>query len=157
MVNHWKCWHHRTYFLKPWKVGNWPCTAEIFQHFSVIHSEVIICVGMGKVNLLNLYHTTWPYASLWEILVNSIAYHMLVYVCVCVYLVVFCRKLSRVNCLLRCSVILKTCHHQLIHLNFNLNQVQWEGESEVSMSFWSHMQSRGGSCSQLSYLQSEDI
>ena len=29
-------------------------------------------------------------------------------------------------------MILKTCHHQLIHLNFNLNQVQWDGEPEVS-------------------------
>ena len=59
--------------------------------------------------------------------------------------------------LLKCSAILKTCHHQLIHYNLNFNQVLQDGMSEVCVSFFSHMQPRGGSCSELSCLRSQDI
>ena len=47
----------------------------------------------------------------------------------------------------------------MLHQNLNLNQVMQEGMSEVCvcMSFWPHMQSRGGSYSELSCLRSEDI
>ena len=68
-------------FLKPWKVGNWPCWAEIFQNFYWLLTVKWNIYRHGKGKSLNLYHPTWPYAGLWEILVNSIAYHMLVCVC----------------------------------------------------------------------------
>ena len=51
------------------------------------------------------------------------AYWQMVWHAICIYLVVQCRKPSRVNfflfhaCLLRCFVIVETCHHQLIYHN----------------------------------------
>ena len=55
-------------------------------------------------------------------------------------------------------MVLKISHHYLICHNLNLNQVLQVGMLEVgSLSFWSHIQSRGECCSELSCLRSEDL
>jgi hypothetical protein len=57
-------------------------------------------------------------------------------------------------------LILKTCHRQFIKDSPNLSQVLYRAKSEVGRScepFWPHMQSREGSCSEVSRLRNEDL
>ena len=76
-----------------------------------------------------------------------------------------CRKLNRViclvlTCLLRCSVILKTCHHQLIIPQSQFKSPSARRKAKVGSpckSFWSHRQFKGGNCSELSCLRSANV
>ena len=57
-------------------------------------------------------------------------------------------------------MVLKTCHNYLTHHSFSLNQVSQVRMSQVGStcgSFVLHMQSRGGMCSELSCLRSENL
>jgi hypothetical protein len=74
-----------------------------------------------------------------------------------VYLIASCRKPKKQSktflfhtSLWRCFVILKTCSQQLIKHCFNLNPLPLRAKPEVCVSFWSHEQCTGGSCSEVS-------
>jgi hypothetical protein len=127
-----------------------------------------------------------PYSSLWyykditktnQLTFTILADHMLVSekywrmaqltICwsLCIYLVQRCRKLSKANIFCYMLVYWEvlwfwepaiTSWYTTISIYIKFCKREcWK--SEVSVSFWSHMQSREGSCSQLSGLRSEDI
>jgi hypothetical protein len=116
---------------------------------------------------LNLPHYYMQVPTfIWWSLKYSGKWPSVAYAGLCVYLLAGCKKLCGVTLfcntpVLRCYGSLNTCHHQLIHHNLNLNQDLQQGKLEVwnlyKCFFSPHIQSRGGSYSELSCLRSEVI
>ena len=106
---------------------------------------------------LNFHHPTWPYAGLWNILMTSLSDHMLVPMHLPGSAVqdLFCYIPVYWGVLWFLKPAITSWHTTIsIEIKFCKRKCQ---KSKVSVSFWSHKQSRRECCSEMSCLRSEDI